>query len=222
MRYLVPLWLLLVVVAVGAQGNRPATDFVLDLVPYRYLSPLLDRQPVLRAPAPPGQRTHRISVTLLALGRSQAAWGDEFEYEIVVQNSGPVPIAVPWAADGLILTGVRDDPNVESGSLFLEVWSLDAQRKLASLSGFLVAGAPSFKGTLQRLAPGESVLLRVPARWDSTEADAGLRIVAHGDVQVRASVQLYAIPLSSKSNFVPASVFDATRAWQKEFLDGFR
>jgi hypothetical protein len=170
----------------------PQADFRLDLVPHRHL-PRVERMDVTPQPVLPhnGPRPE-LALTLLPLAHADFLWGDEFEYEVLVRNIGTVPVWLPWTSDGLVPVRPRvaSLPEVRRATVRLEVWSIDGKQRLGGLQSHALAGAVDIQGTLQRLAPNQTALLRVPGRWHSHAAGEIPTILAQSNGEVRLSALL--------------------------------
>jgi hypothetical protein len=169
--------------------NTAEVDFRLDLVPFRDL-PRVDRQVIPRPAVTHGdEERSAIAVRLMPLGRDVFVWGEEFEYEVLVENVGRRPVILPWSADWLIPQETKpEQPTVRRASVAIEVRSLDNQQRLAQLNPQGLAGSVNMPGTIQRLGPKEKAIIRVPASWLAIDVNAAARVLAQPQNQVRMSV----------------------------------
>jgi hypothetical protein len=99
-----------------------------------------------------------LEVRFVGSSRRDFKLGDRFAYELEVSNTGTQSIDVPSSAD---LRNFVPGPGVG-----LTTISLQMRRQNSSLASFgatLLAGAESVPGSLQRLEPGDTMLIRLPA-----------------------------------------------------------
>ena len=194
-RILAPLCIVLVATSYAQDAAGPQREVTLDLVSFRDV-PAIERS---ENPNRGVMLDHRkaqpeLSAELLPLERGEFSWGDEFEFQLRVKNVGSIAITLPWAADGLVPEeSDHATAHVQRALALIEIESLDGKRQLGQLDGFPLAGAVTIPGSLQRLAPGATALLRVPARWSSITTDVAVRVLgeANGQVRVRGSLALF-------------------------------
>jgi len=180
----------------GAQGRRRA-DHTLDVVAYGPIHHVPDpREPGGIASgslgAAAGDKTSVVlRATLLSLDRSDYEIGAPMVYEVLIENAGKTPAFLPWSPDRASVRRESTIPSIVQGFLTIFVRDRARSTDLAPLDSQGLYGSRSVPGTLQRLAPGESALIRVPAVWQSTEgALKHVLTQTEGAVEVRAELTL--------------------------------
>ena len=202
---------LLVAVALAQDVAKPSSnsggELSLDLVPFRDLSPILRlERPISRlidhTPRP------KLSATLLPLSTDINTWGDQFEFQLVLENVGTLPVALPWAADGAVPSeSDHQNAHVYRAFIHIEIGSRDGTRRLAMLDPLPTAGTRGIPGTLQEFPPGRVARLRIPYRWVSYADGEAQRVLREpqGLVHVMAVYSLLDETLAVTSNAQPVS-----------------
>ena len=99
-----------------------------------------------------------LEVRLLRMSRNDFRLGDRFVFEVEVKNAGKVPIDFPRSVD--FASFVPGDANNRTARINLEV---RAQNQPPIIFGVTrLAGSQAQPGSLQRLEPGETMLIRLP------------------------------------------------------------
>ena len=99
-----------------------------------------------------------LEVRLVSSSQNDLHLGDQFAYELEVKNSGTQPVDFPFSAD---LASFLPGPNTTVASIYLQARRQD-QRDVA-FGSMMLAGSDAMPGSLQRLEPGDTLLIRVPA-----------------------------------------------------------
>ena len=178
-----------------------------DLVPFRDLSPILGlERPRTRlidhTPRP------KLSAVSLPLSADTFTWGDEFDFQLVLENVGALPVTLPWAADGAVPSETdHQNAHVYTAFIHIEIGSRDGTRRLAMLDPLPTAGTRGVPGTLQAFPPGRVARLRIPYRWASYGAGEPERVLREpqGLVHVMAFYSLLDETLAVTSNAQPVT-----------------
>jgi hypothetical protein len=154
-----------------------------------------------------------LRLTLLSVDRTDFVYGEEFIYEVLIENIGRETIVLPWSPDlgAFVQPAPRLPAGYLRGSVYLRVESASGQPEvLALLESQSLYGSDEVPRSRLNLAPGRTALLRVPARWSATmpEGRAGILKQPDGAVQVRAvfSVYVHNFPLVRSTNALPLRV----------------
>ena len=147
----------------------------------------------------------RISASLQDLGQTVFTLGDPLVYDVVLQNTGTTPLALPWASDRALFAG----KDVVEAILTLEVRDASGRNRLATLGSQSLLGNRELEGSMVVLQPGERARVRVPARWYLPEreaaavlgrpgGDVSLAVLAQvGGVEVRSNaLEVHVVPRS--------------------------
>jgi|SRR5688572_12239585 len=158
-----------------------------------------------------------LKVTLVSIDRTDFMYGDEFVYEVLIENTGGQPITLPWSPDrgAFVQPAPRTPAGYLSGRLYLHVESVTAQPVLlALLESQMLFGSDEVPRSRLILAPGRTALLRVPAQWSASmpEGRAGILKQPDGAVQVRAvfGIDIDNFPLTRSTNTLPVRVMPRT------------
>ena len=159
------------------------------------------------APASP------LKLTLVSVDRTDFVYGEEFIYEVLIENTGREPITLPWSPDlgAFVQPAPRIPAGYLRGSVYLQVESASGQPAVLALLDLQpLYGSDEVPRSRLSLAPGRTALLRVPAQWSATmpEGRAGILKQPDGAVQVRAvfSVHIDNFPLTRSTNTLPMRV----------------
>jgi hypothetical protein len=160
-----------------------------------------------------------LRLTFLETDRASYQWKDTFEYRVRITNTGSVAYAIPWEPDW---TRIGDVPGrrVVSCMVYLVIGSQPLS--LGSIPIFDSAawlyGSEDAPGTLKTLAPGGSVELIVPGRWN--QVDLALeKLSLPGTFPVSAVLSFsfqpvpgrYTRPILSDSKSIALEPFDYTK-----------
>ena len=154
-----------------------------------------------------------LRLTLRSIDGADFAYGDYFNFEVLIENTGKQPIRIPWSPNaGAFAQPVRRTPSeFLNGGLSLQVESADGkQALLAFLDSQALYGSAEVPGSLLMLAPGRIAHVRVPAQWSAT-VDAGRDAILRqpgGAVQVRAVFSIFvdSFPSARSTNTIPVRV----------------
>jgi hypothetical protein len=127
-----------------------------------------------------------LEVRLLRMSRNDFRLGDRFVFEVEVKNAGKVPIDFPRSVD--FASFVPGDANNRTARINLEV---RAQNQPPIIFGVTrLAGSQAQPGSLQRLEPGETMLIRLPGgvSLDGDKHEYLIEASARGAVPVNAVV----------------------------------
>jgi hypothetical protein len=130
-------------------------------------------------PQPPG-----LDVRFVMSSQQTFRAGDRFSFELEIRNVGSQPIDFPRSAD---LASFVPGANNTVANIRLQM-----RRKDQGWVGFgatMLAGSGSVPGSLQRLEPGDAMLIRLPASVALTGDDLG-EFSARGAVPASAVVVL--------------------------------
>jgi hypothetical protein len=111
-----------------------------------------------------------VDVTLMNLDKTSYSIGEEVTYEVKIQNTGKLPIEIPWTAHLGDLEPA--DPSEPYSYLNATTISLDFATPDSSHSFSIYAysyGAANVAGTTRTLLPGESAFVRARQTLDSYE-----------------------------------------------------
>jgi hypothetical protein len=76
-------------------------------------------------------------------------------------------VAIPWCPDRTVVPA----KDLVQGILAFEVRDATGKRLLSRLQPQGVYGSAAVVGTLQTLAPGDRARIRLPSRWNNSEAE---------------------------------------------------
>jgi hypothetical protein len=197
----------------GAQERRRA-DYTLDVVAYGPIHHAADpREPAGIASgslgAAAGDKTSVVlRATLVGLDRSDYEIGTPLIYEVLIENAGKAPAFLPWSPDRASVQRQSTTPSMVQGFLTIFVRDRGRSKDLTQLDTQALYGSRSAPGTLQRLAPGESALIRAPAAWQSTEGALNRVLTqTQGAVEVRAELTLMnPIMVVQSQNAIPVDL----------------
>lgn len=149
----------------------------------------------------------------MSADRTDFVYGEEFVYEVLVENTGREPIVLPWSPDrgAFVQPAPRIPAGYISGGVYLQVESASGQSAvLALLESQALYGSDEVPRSRLTLAPGRTALLRVPAQWSATMAEGRAGILARPDgaVQVRAvfSISVDNLRSTRSTNTLPMRV----------------
>jgi hypothetical protein len=101
-----------------------------------------------------------LSLAVTGLDRAELSMGTEFVADIRVTNTGTEPVIVPTVLAYEFEDGFASAPYVVQGSLGLPF--VDAKGREYTLAGTVLRGSPGRPGTVESLAPGESLTIHFP------------------------------------------------------------
>ena len=154
-----------------------------------------------------------LKVTLVSVDRTDFVYGEEFVYEVLIENISKELVTLPWSPDqgAFVQPAPRIPSGYISGSVYLLVESASGQPAvLALLDSQSLYGSDEVSRSRLALAPGRTALLRVPAQWSATMDEGRTRILQQPDgaVQVRAVFSVHAdrAQLTRSTNTLPMRV----------------
>jgi hypothetical protein len=103
-------------------------------------------------------RSLGLLVRFVSSSQSDFHLGDQFMYELEVTNSGTEPFDFPSSAD---LESFLPGPGTTVANIHLQLQRRD--QRAVNLDAMMLAGSNSLPGSLHRLDPGDTLLIRVPA-----------------------------------------------------------
>lgn len=113
--------------------------------------------------AAPAASPFTFTVTSLSFDAEGYAFGAPMIYEVRLTNVGSQSVQFPWSIDG------SQFDRREPGACLVGIWiagvAQAAQGKVERLSGLYLYGAPAVTGSLESIAPGDTVLIRVKSDW---------------------------------------------------------
>ena len=208
----------LVSMGTGLSAQRPQADHHLD-IPGENRSSASPAAPfVPTGPSTMTGQSHRefatvLKLTLVSVDVSEFAWGDHFVYEVLIENTGKLPVTLPWSPDmGAFAQPVkRTPPGFRSGTLRLQVEPANAPGSvLAFLDHQALYGSLEVPRSLLVLPPGKTALVRVPAQWSATMQEGRAAVLGQPDgaVRIRAILTIYDddVPLTRSTNTLPIRV----------------
>ena len=141
-----------------------------------------------------------LEVRFVSSSQNELHLGDQFAYELEVKNSGTQPVDFPFSAD---LASFLPGPNTTVASIYLQARRQD-QRDVA-FGAMMLAGSESVPGSLHRLEPGDTLLIRVPAGVsldgdDFTEFSASAAIPVNVVLTFNGNEEVRWIPAASKNS----------------------
>src|SRR5687768_7094606 len=76
-----------------------------------------------------------LKLTLVSVDRTDFIYGEEFIYEVLIENIGKEPIALPWSPDrgAFVQPAPRTPAGYLSGGLYLQVESTNVQPAVLAL-----------------------------------------------------------------------------------------
>jgi uncharacterized repeat protein (TIGR01451 family) len=110
-----------------------------------------------------------VDVTLMYLDKTSYSLGEEVTYEVKIQNTGKVPIEIPWTVH---LGDLEPADPSEAYTYLHATVSLDFVEADSNRSFSIYAnsyGAANIAGTTRKLLPGESAFVRARQKLDSYE-----------------------------------------------------
>lgn len=133
-----------------------------------------------------------LAIRLVSTDRPTYRRGDPIVYEVQLTNNGAASFAVPTSLDHRAFEHL--DEVAITMTVSLEVPAGDQAEAITALS---IVGAPKESGSMQTLAAGESLILKIPSEiWRQPSQ----RLKTSGEFQVRARVDLG----QSTKTFAPA------------------
>ena len=126
-----------------------------------------------------------LSLAVARLDRSELSMGGQFVADIRVTNTGAEPVILPTVLAYEFGDGFADGPYAVEASLGLPI--VDAEGREHTLAGTVLRGSPSRPGTVESLAPGESLTIRFPGWFGGVD---GATAPVTGDAQLFASLIL--------------------------------
>lgn len=133
-------------------------------------------------------QTSALEVRLVAMSRNDFRLGDRFIFEIEVTNAGTAPIDFPRSVD--LASFVPGDANNVTARIYLQ--TRRRNQRAVNFGGTMLAGSEAMLGSLQRLEPGETLLIRLPAgvSLDGDVVEELIEFSARAAVPVNAVVAL--------------------------------
>jgi hypothetical protein len=154
--------------------SQHSAEYVLDLLTYRHGD---QRPSAAPSDVVPGEvrgeregdstRAEHLVVSLLDLDRSAYAPGETVVGEITITNAGSTAVAIPWCPDRTAIPA----KDLVQGILAFEVRDATGKHLLGRLQPQGLYGSAAVAGTLQTLAPGDRARIRLPSRWNSSDAE---------------------------------------------------
>jgi hypothetical protein len=126
-----------------------------------------------------------LTLTVIHLDRSELSMASQFAADIRVTNTGTEPVILPSILAHEFGDGFVGGPYAVQASLGLEI--VDAEDREHGVAGAVLRGSPSWFGTTESLAPGESLTIRFPG-W--TVGVDGPSAPITGDAQLFARLIL--------------------------------
>lgn len=126
------------------------------------------------APASP------FSVRLLSTDHQSYRRGDPIVYEIEIANAAPAPVALPVSLDHQSFAHLDHPPSLR---IVLDGVAAGRTEPIAAIS---LVGSSTMSGSLQTLAPGEHLVIRIPGEIFRQSSKTPEQT---GEYQVRARVE---------------------------------
>jgi hypothetical protein len=141
-----------------------------------------------------------LDVRFVSSGQSDLHLGDRFAYELEVRNSGTQAVDFPFSSD---LASFLPGPNTTVANIYLQVRRHD--QRAVTFGSMMLAGSDSVPGSLHRLQPADTLLIRVPAGVsldgdDFTEFSARAAIPVNVVVTFNGNEAVRWIPAVSKNS----------------------
>lgn len=120
-----------------------------------------------RACEPDGSATGRVgpappfTIAIRRLDRAVYSPGAQLLADVVVTNDGPHPLVFPWVRANEFGDGFRGADAMQVGIGFDMI---DVTGREQHLTGTVLRGSPNRPGTMEAIAPGESITIRL-ALW---------------------------------------------------------
>ncbi len=131
-------------------------------------------------------QTLGLEVRLVSMSRNAFRLGDRFVFEIEVMNAGNAPIDFPRSVD--LSSFVPGNPSNSIARIYLQTRGRHHREVLFGAT--TLAGSDELPGSLQRLGPGDTMLIRLPAgvSLDGDQHDDLIESSAKAAVPVNAVV----------------------------------
>jgi hypothetical protein len=119
-------------------------------------------------------------VRLVSSSQNDFRLGDQFVYELEVTNSGAAPVDFPFSSD---LASFLPGNNTAVANIHME--ARRQNQRAVAFASMMLAGSDAVPGSLQRLEPGDTLLIRVPAGV-ALDGDDFNELSARGSIPVNA------------------------------------
>jgi hypothetical protein len=141
-----------------------------------------------------------LDVRFVSSSQSDFRLGNRFAYELEVRNSGTEPVDFPLSSD---LASFLPGPNTTVANIYLQVRRHD--QRAVSFGSMMLAGSDSVPGSLHRLQPADTLLIRVLAGLsldgdDFTEFSARAAIPVNVVLTFNGNEAIRWIPAVSKNS----------------------
>jgi len=106
-----------------------------------------------------------LAVTFKVLGLTQLAPGEEFEYEVQIQNTSDHTVEIPWDLSQRDIEPVNPRASYEYQTAAISVIAREGQGKSVTIEGSaLLFGSSSITSTMVALEPGDWVRIKAKGR----------------------------------------------------------
>jgi hypothetical protein len=110
--------------------------------------------------------------------------GDQFVYEVVLENIGNEAVRIPWSPEGHLFSKRMENATLAT----ISISSLSNPEPITSA---ILYGAEPVLGSLLKLDPGDKARVRAPGVWRSLSESPGTGSVEAASARIVAVVMVY-------------------------------
>ena len=132
-----------------------------------------------------GHEPFPVRLQLLATDRGTYRRMETLVYDLRLVNTSKTPVVLPWSPHPIRRV---DRPPMGYRHAMIEL----VDQASGSLGSFVLYGSPNVPNSLKRLAPGESVVVRVPAVLSRVGDGAHAGVGAPAELKLQVKVSVYA------------------------------